>query len=152
MKKTIKFLGLITLICFSFFYTDKVIEVIKENRCFEDFDDEEIEQLKLLNDWNQQISFDKCIRKEIVKSKPDVPYEQEIRNRIIDEFQLADREYNLFLDFLTSDSDDCHFIIYGYIWENDKADIYFVGLGEGDTESLEELKFLVPSEVFDSLS
>lgn len=30
MKKIIKFLGLITLICFSFFYTDKVMNVVSE--------------------------------------------------------------------------------------------------------------------------
>ena len=30
MKETIKMIGLITLICFSFFYTDKVINVINE--------------------------------------------------------------------------------------------------------------------------
>lgn len=31
MKKIIKFTGLVTLILFSFFYTDKVVEVIREN-------------------------------------------------------------------------------------------------------------------------
>ena len=31
MKRIIKFTGLLTLILFSFFYTDKVVEVIREN-------------------------------------------------------------------------------------------------------------------------
>lgn len=135
------------------FYYEDVNYIVKEQELYAQnvvqFEDEEIEQLKVANDWNQEINFDKCIEKEIIKDKPVVLHEQEIINKIIDEFHLASGEYSLFLDFLTSDSVDCNFIVYGYICKNDEEDIYFIGLAKSDKESLKELQFLVPSNVFD---
>lgn len=135
------------------FYYEDINYIVKEQilyaQDFEEFEDEEIEQLKIANDWDQEINFDKCIKKEIIKSKPDIPNEQKIKNKIINEFDLVRGEYSLFMDFLTSDSRDSNFIIYGYIRINDKDGIYFIGLVESEKESFKEINLLIPSNVFD---
>jgi len=133
------------------FYYEDVNYIVKEQKHtpnLKEYEKEEIEQLKAANDWNREIDYDKCIKKEITRQKPAVPYEQDVENRIIDEFHLTGGNYSLFVHLLTTDSANSDFIIYGYVM-SDGGDIYFVGLGEGDNESLKELKFLVPENVFD---
>ena len=135
------------------FYYEDANYIVKEQTLYtqniEAFENAEIEQLKLENDWNQEIKFDKCIKKEIIKQKQVVPYEEQIKNRIVDEFSLTARKYSLFTHFLTYDSSNSKFIIYGYIRINEKEGTYFIALAESDNESLKSLKFLVPSNVFD---
>ena len=55
----------------------------------------------------------------------------------------------MFTHFLTYDSSNSKFIIYGYIRINEKEGTYFIALAESDNESLKSLKFFVPSNVFD---
>ncbi|MBE6536757.1 MAG: hypothetical protein E7673_02265 [Ruminococcaceae bacterium] len=135
------------------FYYEDANYIVKEQTLYTQsikaFESAEIEQLKLENDWNKEIKFDKCIKKEINKQKQVIPHEEEIKNRIVDEFSLIDRKYSLFTHFLTYDSSNSKFIIYGYIRIDEKEGTYFIALAESDKDSLKSLKFLVPLDVFD---
>lgn len=132
------------------FYYEDVNYIVKEQAIYTkntvEFEKEEIEQLKLINDWNQEINFDKCIKKEIVKRKQNIPYENEVKSKIISEFHLINGKYNLFTNFLTNDSDNSKFIMYGCIREKNSY-TYFIGL----VNILEEIeiKFLIPTNLFD---
>ncbi|MCM1260427.1 MAG: hypothetical protein NC182_05790 [Prevotella sp.] len=135
------------------FYYEDINYIVKEQVIYaqnlKEFDDEEIEQLKLINDWNKEINHDKCIKKELTKSKLDIPNEKEIEKEIIYNFDLVKGQYSLFMDFLTSDSDNSNYIIYGYIQKNDGEDIYFVGLIETQKDVFKKLNIIVPSNVYD---
>lgn len=133
------------------FYYEDINYIVKEQPFFavEPFTDEEIEQLKVVNDWNQEINYDKCIKKEITKSKPNIPYQNEIESKIVDEFHLGNERYHLFVDFLTRDSDNANFIIYGYIYRGRDPGPFFIGLVENNQESLGKISFLVPQNVYD---
>ena len=72
-----------------------------------------------------------------------------MKNKITEEFNLNNESYNLFVNFLTSDSNDTNFIIYGFINISSEDGIYFIGLVENDKESLSDIKFLVPLSVYD---
>ena len=135
------------------FYYEDVNYIIKEQELYTrnliGFEDEEIEKLKASNDWNLEINYDKCVKKEITTSKPTILYEKEIEAKIAGQFDLISGEYALFVNYLTSDSEDSDFIIYGYISKSDEDGIYFIGLVERDGDLLEELHLLVPLNVFD---
>lgn len=135
------------------FYYEDVNFVVKEQELYildiKDFEEEEIEKLKKANDWNKEIAFEKCIKKEIENFKPAIPYEEEIINEITNEFQLKHGEYKLFLDFLTRDSNGSNFIIYGYVRFGDERDIAFIGLVQEDEEGIKEINYLRPLNVFD---
>ena len=64
-----------------FFYED-INYIIKEQKLYsqniENFTDGEIAYLKLINDWNKEINYDKCVKKDISKSKRKIPNEKEI--------------------------------------------------------------------------
>ena len=133
-----------------FFYED-INYIIKEQKLYypniENFTDDEIAYLKSINDWNKEINYDKCVRKDISKSKQKIPNEKEIHNLLIEEFTLVDREYSLFMDYLTSNIDDSKYIVYGYISKTEQEGISFIGLVENSDDI--KLNILVPSNVFD---
>ena len=135
------------------FYYEDINYIIKSQTLnaqnINDFEDEEIEQLKAVNDWDQKINFDKCIKKEIIRCKPTIPCEDEIKNKIVDEFDLNNERYSLFVDFLTSDTGNDNFIIYGFLYLNAENGIYFIGIVENDNGLLTKINFLIPFNVFD---
>lgn len=135
------------------FYYEDINYIIKEQTLYEQninsFENEEIEKLKAVNDWNKEINLEKCIKKEITKHKPIIPYEKEVKSKILTELNLKDKEYSLFVNFLTSDSDDTNFIIYGFVRINNEEGIYFIGFVEVNNESVEKINFLIPLNVFD---
>ena len=133
-----------------FFYED-VNYIIKEQVVYspkiEKFTDDEIEYLKSVNDWNEEINYDKCVRKQISNTKQKLPNEKEIHNLLIEKFALVDGEYSLFMDYMTDNTDESKYIMYGYICKSDKEGIYFIGLVErGD---FIKLNTIVPSNVYD---
>ncbi len=87
------------------------------------------------------------MRREITKTKAKIPFEKEIEKRIIDEF--CAEKYIVFMDYLTNNSDDSKFIIYGYIWKSESDGICFVGLVEKENDSIIKLNTFVPSDVYD---
>ena len=111
------------------------------------FNDEEIEYLKLINDWNKEINYDKCIRKDITKTKQKISNEKEIQDIIIDDFGLVEGEYSLFMDYLTANIDESKYVMYGCIRKREKEGIYFVGLVENDDAV--KLNIVVLSNVYD---
>lgn len=135
------------------FYYEDINYIIKKQVIYsqnlEGFNNKEIEYLKLINDWNKEINYDKCIKKEITKSKANIPYEKEIKKQIIDEFDLINGQYSLFMDLLTSNLDNSKFVIYGYIRKNEGEGIYFIGLVESEKDSFKQLNITVPLNVYD---
>ena len=133
-----------------FFYED-INYIIKEQKLYsqniENFTDGEIAYLKLINDWNKEINYDKCVRKDITKAKQKLSDEKEIKNLIINEFTLVNGKYSLFIDYLTSNVDDTKYIVYGYIRKTEQEGIYFIGLVENSYDI--KLKVLVPLNVYD---
>ena len=133
-----------------FFYED-INYIIKEQILYtqntENFTADEIAYLKLINDWDKKINYDKCVRKDIAKAKQKLSSEKEIQNLIIDEFTLVNGEYSLFTDYLTSNIDDSKYIVYGYIRKTEHEGIYFIGLVENSDDI--KLNILVPSSVYD---
>ncbi len=134
----------------SLFYED-VNYFIKEQTLYsqniETFTDDEIENLKSINDWNKEINYDKCVRKEITKIKEKIPHEKEIKKQLIDKFDLNNEKYSLFMNYLTSNVDGSKYIIYGYISQTDKDGIYFVGMVELD-DSI-KLNTIILSNVYE---
>ena len=133
-----------------FFYED-INYIVKEQILYtqntENFTDDEIAYLKLINDWDKEINYDKCVRKDIAKAKQKLSSEKEIQNLIIDEFTLVNGEYSLFMDYLTSNIDDSKYIVYGYISKTEQEGISFIGLVENSDDI--KLNILVPSNVYD---
>lgn len=133
-----------------FFYED-INYIIKEQKKYiqntKNFTDDEIAYLKLINDWDKEINYDKCVRKDKTKAKQKLSSEKEIQNLIINEFTLVNGEYSLFMDYLTSNIDDSKYILYGYIRKTEQEGICFIGLVENSDDI--KLNILVPSNVYD---
>lgn len=136
------------------FYYEDVNFLVKEQVLYsqniEQFTEEEIEYLKLINDWNKEMNYDKCVRKEIAQNKPKIPNDKEIKKQIIDEFKLISGEYSLFLDFLTNNLDNSKYIVYGYIRKSEQEGIYFIGLV--DEDDFIKLSTIIPSNVYDYIT
>ena len=133
-----------------FFYED-INYIIKEQKIYtqntKNFTDDEIAYLKLSNDWDEEINYDKCVRKDKAKAKQKLSSEKEIQNLIINEFTLVNGEYSLFMDYLTSNIDGSKYILYGYIRKTEQEGICFIGLVENSDDI--KLNILVPSNVYD---
>lgn len=133
-----------------FFYED-INYIVKERILYtqktENFTDDEIVYLKLINDWDKEIDYDKCVKKDIAKAKQKLTSEKEIQKLIINEFTLVNGEYSLFMDYLTSNIDDSKYILYGYIRKTEQEGICFIGLVENSDDI--RLNILVPSNVYD---
>ena len=133
-----------------FFYED-INYIIKEQTLYsqntENFTEDEIAYLKLINDWNKEINYDKCVRKDIAKAKQKLSSEKEIENLITDEFTLVNGEYSLFIDYLTSNINASKYIVYGYIRKTEQEGICFIGLVENSDDI--KLNILLPSNVYD---
>lgn len=134
------------------FYYEDVCYIVKEQTLYAqtlvEFETEEIENLKKANDWNKELNFDKCIKKEITQQKPAIPYRNDVEKAIVSQFHLEDEQYSLFVNFLTSNFDNSHFIIYGYIWENETDGTAFIGIVQRTEKSITNIKFLVPSNAY----
>lgn len=132
-----------------FFYED-VNYIVKEQAehtpTLEKFSQDEIDNLKILNDWGQAINLDKCVKKATTRNKPDIPCEEETTNRIKEEFDLVGRRHALFMHYLTSDSSGANYIIYGYIFRSETDGIFFVGLIENN--DIQNMHFLCPENVY----
>lgn len=138
------------------FYYENECYIVKEQTNYsskpdEVFSAEDIDYLKSINDWNKELDYEKCLRREITKSKAKIPFEKEIEKRIMDEFDFSDEQCFVCMDYLTNNSDDSKFIIYGYIKIRTRgADgICFVGLVEKENDSITKLNTFVPSDVYD---
>lgn len=130
------------------FYYEDVNFIVKEqelyNKNLVSFSDNEIERLKVDNDWNLELNYEKCTSKQITKGKPKIPHDSEIKARAVDEFDLKN-DNSLFLTYLTSSSSNSSFIVYGY---ERTIDTYFVYLIEQSNGEIQNMALFVPKDVF----
>lgn len=133
-----------------FFYED-INYIIKEQTLYspniENFTNDEISYLKSINDWNKEINYDKCVKKDISKSKQKIPNEKEIHNLLVEKLTLTNGEYSLSMDYLTNNIDESKYIVYGYISKSDDEGICFIGLVK--IEDSIDLFTIIPSNVYD---
>lgn len=109
------------------------------------FTGEEITYLKSLNDWDTEINYEKCIRKEINNIKNNIPGDRKlIEEEAIKRFNLIEIKYNLFLDYLTVDNNGS-FIVYGSVVKFDAEEIFFAAFVKSDDYFIE---FLVPNDIY----
>lgn len=136
------------------FYYEDVNFIIKEQQRNQpkpvyEFTTEEIEQLKLANDWNKPLNLEKCIKKQITSQKPSIPHEKEVEKIILEEFRLEERVGGICINFLTYDSACNNYIIYGYVRDYPYPSLFFVGLVEVENNQIKDVHFLQPTDVFD---
>ncbi len=134
-----------------YYYEDYNFLILKQELYRNDnqFTKEDCEKLKFLNDWNKEPNLSKCVSKEIICDKPKIPSDSEfIEDKIVEHFYLKDKGYNLFMDYLTSDSQS-NFIIYGsIILLNEEDNKYFVSYIKGEEEQT-IIEFLSPSNLYE---
>ena len=100
------------------------------------FSKEEIDDIKILNDWDKAVDLQKCVKKKISKSKQVIPVNsQTIIEKAVAEFNLNETNYNINLDCLTGD-DNGNFIVYGSIIKSDE-NIHFAALIKTDSENID---------------
>lgn len=135
-----------------YYYEDDNYIIMKQElfaKEIQGFSDENLESLKLKNDWNKEVDLSKCVKKTITNRKPDIPsYREIIKESIFDEFNLSDKENNVFTHFLTADTKG-DFIGYGSIMKRDGDEIYFAFLVIIDNEKLDKIHFFVSSNLYD---
>ena len=133
------------------FYYEDINYIVKEQVLYsqdiEEFSSSDIEYLKQINDWNKEIDYDKCVKKDITKTKQKPPKEKEILDIIIDKFELVNGNYSLFIDYLTSNIDGSKYMVYGYVRKTEQEGIYFIGLVENI--DVIKLNIIVPTNVYD---
>lgn len=138
---------------YAYYYEDVnfiIVEEDKTNSAMGKFDDEKVNQLKAANDWNREIQLEKCVKKKLTRKKPDIPYGKEmIENKIVDAFKLKKNDYRILMDILTRDPKNDSFIMYGYILYGESENILFVGLVTATHEMVTDVKFLVPSNLYE---
>lgn len=109
-----------------------------------DFEQDEINEIKELNDWNNELDLSKCTKKEINKNKPKIPTDSDaIKNKAIEELGTKD-EIRVHLFYLTGDNND-NFIIYGTVTLDADSYVHFVAFVTSDGEIKE---WLVPQEPY----
>ena len=117
------------------------------------FEIEQVEQLKVINDWGKPIDAEKCISKTIIRNKQKISdVESAVIDKVITENDLSLDRYNAFAHYLTDDKNG-NYIVYGVIkihqgeefWE----DLYFVAFVSADNEKIE---VLVPSDLYNYTS
>ena len=132
-------------------YYENVNFIIKEQIGRTDsvykFENEEIEQLKLINDWNKPLNLEKCIKKELITQKPSVPHAKELESIALDKIEVVDDE--IIIDFLTYDSNKNDYLIYGYVRTYPIPTEFFIGLVEIENGKIKDVHFLQPTNVFD---
>lgn len=134
------------------YYYEDLNYIIKKQKKYalelEGFTNEEVENLKLQNDWNKEISLNKCIKKQISNYKQDYPkLSKEIKNKIISDVAYEVDYYDIFINFLTDDLNG-KFIGYGNIMVEEGKNIYYIFLAKIENEELKEISFLIPTDVY----
>lgn len=134
------------------YYYEDYNFVIMEQEVFSveirSFANDIIQNLKTANDWNKEIVTGKCVKKEIENIKKEIPGESKyIEEKVVEKFDLANRQKNIFTHFLTYDN-NCNYIIYGNVINNENnEDIYFAILIKQDN-NVQDLIFFVPEDVY----
>ena len=127
------------------YYYEDYNYLIKEQELYslelQRFGQEEIENLKTLNDWGKELNLKKCTKKEIIRDKQRIPTnEREIEEKVCLKFGLAANSY-IGLWYLTSDTGG-NFIVYG---DNSNNNIRFAAFVNSEGNVID---WLVPQNLF----
>ncbi len=122
--------------------------IIKEQSPYEinsvNFEQEKIDIIKVLNDWNNELDLSKCTKKEINKKKPNIPTDNEaIKNNVLEELEIKDNK-RMHLFYLTGDNNG-NYLIYGTAKPDAYSYIHFVAFVTSEGEIKE---MLVPQEPY----
>lgn len=107
-----------------------------------EFSGEEIEELKKANDWGKELDLSKCIKKQVVREKQGLPYNEEIKSKVKQKFKSD--EGNTFIDYLTNDING-NFILYGVVRAFEKQSDYFVAFVNSEGEIID---WLIPENLY----
>lgn len=126
------------------YYYEDCNYIVRELPPPQAYDRQAIEQLKEANDWGKPVDADKCIRKRIVKKKP--------QNEVVANIVTAEvkKEYSLsdgvkiYTDYLTDDEIG-NGLYYGAIGKSDDETDFFVAFVSADGN----IKLFTPSNIFD---
>lgn len=133
------------------YYYEDINYIVKKQTIYskniEKFSEEEISYLKSINDWNKEIDYGKCVRKDKIKRKQKIINKKEIQNKLIDKFKLTNTEYVLYFDYLTSNNDDSKYIIYGFLNKKEEDNLFFVSMIEKNNDV--KLNLFFPSNIYD---
>ncbi len=112
------------------------------------FTQENKDYLKSKNDWGKEINLKQCTKKNIEKTKQEIPCENKIiKENIVEHFELYGDSYNLFFDYLTSDAEN-NFIAYGSVIRVE-GEIYFALLVKTVESEIKKISFFVPSNLYE---
>ena len=105
------------------------------------FDINDIESLKRLNDWNKELNLEKCVRKNITNTKSTPPIEKSKLKEICSSY---DGDFSRHTDFLTEDSYG-RFICYSFFYAIDRSKKYIVILFQKDLS----YSIFIPDSIYD---
>ncbi len=111
------------------YYYEDINFIILEQELYtstlKEFSKNEIDILKIINDWNQELDLEKCIYKDVVNSKEQINFLEEVKNKIAQNHQI--NNVNVFM--LTKNNDQI--IFYGY-YKYNSNNYYFYGIKTHD--------------------
>lgn len=132
---------------YSYYYEDYNFLIRKQDpyAYVVEFTQEEIDDLKAINDWGTELNLGKCIKKKTLRKKQNIPIENNtITNQVLRAFNCEKNDCKIFIHLLTSD-DECRFIIYGMIKIFDGDNIYFAALANSEGDVVD---WLVPDSLY----
>lgn len=134
-----------------YYYEDKNY-IVKEQIIYSvltPFSDEEINQLKELNDWNKELDLNICIEKEITHQKPSLSADeyQTIEDKAIKHLNIKEEQHFSDIDMLTS-NENLDFIVYGYVRSYMEKNQYFVAYCHTENNSIIDVEFLILKDLY----
>ena len=126
------------------YYYEDFNYIVKDRDISRTFEQDEIEQLKAINDWGKPLNADKCIGKTITNSKPKNAAAEAVKDKLIKEYNLSFGNYGSSIDYLTEDNNS-NIIFYGVIEQRNGEDyIFFVAFVSADGD----IKLFTPSDLY----
>lgn len=137
---------------FAYYYEDYNYVILGQDRYepLREFAEEDLEYLKLLNDWDNALDLDKCVRKEIINNKLQISEDSSIVQKVKEKFELQPDD-NFIIDHLTSDING-HSIVYGargVSVDGERMSDYFVAFVQSEGDDIQRMEFFEPSDLFD---
>ncbi len=129
------------------YYYEDLNYLIKEQIAYshtlEEFSQEEIDYLKEVNDWGKELDLSKCIKKQTIRNKQDVPTDTKtIEHEVREQFNVEDE--NIFINYLTS-ANNKNFVFYGAVRRVKEDNIYFAAFVNSEGEIID---WLVPQNLY----
>ena len=135
-----------------YYYEDYNYVILRQGRYepLKEFTKEDIEFLKIRNDWDKALDLDKCVSKKIMNNKIQIPEDDPIIQKIREKFTLYSDDYFI-IDHLTNDINK-HCIVYGarsISVDGEKTSDYFVAFVQSEGDDVQKIVFFEPSDLYD---